>query len=67
MDHEWWRPSSLLDDDFKQIGSRVWAEMERRPVSEVSHGHGVVDGMEHLQIIDSVLPGRLMDLHTAIA
>jgi len=67
MDHEWWPSSSLLDDNFEQIGSGVWTKVERPPVPEVGHPQGVLDGMEHLLVIDSMLPGRLEDLHTAIA
>ena len=67
MDHEWWRRSSLLDDDFKQIGSGIRTKVQRPPVPEIGQSKGVLDCMKHLLVFDAVLPRRLVDLHTAIA
>jgi len=67
MNHEWWRRLAILDDDFKQVGSRIRSKVQRPAVSDIGHSKGVVDCMKHLVVFDAVLPCRLVDLRTAIA
>jgi len=67
MNHERRHSTSLLDNEFEDVRGTIGAEVKGPPVSQFGHRHGVIDGMADVLVTDAVLPGRLVNLHTAIA